>query len=262
MRDPYEVLGVAKSASAKDIKSAYRKLAKKFHPDQNPNDSTAKDRFAAVNQAYEIVGDEKQRAAFDRGEIGADGKPRFQGFEGAAGGDPFSGFRRQQGPGGELGDPATAGRLLVFAEPERALVPALHEMLAGIGQRAENAGHVVAAEVGNVPVDEDDDLPGHRGERPPHRVTLAPAGPETLDQFVFRNHLGSGFPGDRGGAVGGVGIDHEDLPDQPVLGQHLKLGHGCRDRPRRVPGRDHHADRFPQLAADVGGGEVPVVEGV
>lgn len=100
MRDPYEVLGVAKSASAKDIKSAFRKLAKKYHPDQNPNDPSAKDRFAAANQAYEIVGDEKQRAAFDRGEIDAEGKPRFQGFEGAAG-DPFGGgFRRQQGPGG------------------------------------------------------------------------------------------------------------------------------------------------------------------
>ncbi|WP_027053418.1 DnaJ C-terminal domain-containing protein [Mesorhizobium erdmanii] len=100
MRDPYEVLGVAKNASAKDIKSAYRKLAKKHHPDQNPNDPKAKDRFAQANQAYEIVGDEKNRAAFDRGEIDADGKPRFQGFEGAAGGDPFGGFRRQQGAGG------------------------------------------------------------------------------------------------------------------------------------------------------------------
>ena len=83
MRDPYEVLGVAKNASAKDIKAAYRKLAKKHHPDQNPNDPKAKDRFAAANQAYEIVGDEKNRGAFDRGEIDADGKPRFQGFEGA-----------------------------------------------------------------------------------------------------------------------------------------------------------------------------------
>ncbi|MER9879190.1 DnaJ C-terminal domain-containing protein [Mesorhizobium sp. M0118] len=100
MRDPYEVLGVAKNASAKDIKSAYRKLAKKYHPDQNP-DPKAKERFAAANQAYEIVGDEKNRVAFDRGEIDAEGKPRFQGFEGAAGGaDPFAGFRRQQGPGG------------------------------------------------------------------------------------------------------------------------------------------------------------------
>ncbi|TIQ35028.1 MAG: J domain-containing protein [Mesorhizobium sp.] len=101
MRDPYEVLGVARNASAKEIKSAYRKLAKQHHPDQNPNDPKAKERFAAANQAYEIVGDEKTRAAYDRGEIDADGKPRFQGFEGAAGGgDPFAGFRRQQGPGG------------------------------------------------------------------------------------------------------------------------------------------------------------------
>ena len=117
MRDPYEVLGVAKNASAKDIKAAYRKLAKKHHPDQNPNDSKAKDRFAAANQAYEIVGDEKNRQAFDRGEIDAEGKQRFQGFEGAApGGDPFAGFRRQQaGPGGQRfefrsgGDPFGGG---------------------------------------------------------------------------------------------------------------------------------------------------------
>ncbi|MEW9807015.1 DnaJ C-terminal domain-containing protein [Mesorhizobium sp. ZMM04-5] len=122
MRDPYEVLGVAKSASAKDIKAAYRKLAKKHHPDQNPDDAKAKDRFAQANQAYEILGDEKNRAAFDRGEIDAEGKPRFQGFEGfhpgtGASGDPFAGFRRQQaGPGGQRfefrsggGDPFSGG---------------------------------------------------------------------------------------------------------------------------------------------------------
>ena len=123
MRDPYEVLGVAKNASAKDIKSAYRKLAKTHHPDQNPDDPKAKDRFAAANQAYEILGDEKSRAAFDRGEIDADGKPRFQGFEGAQGGDPFAGFRRQQrGPGGARfefrsgGDPFGGGSADIFSE--------------------------------------------------------------------------------------------------------------------------------------------------
>jgi DnaJ-class molecular chaperone len=109
MRDPYEVLGVARTASAKDIKSAFRKLAKKHHPDQNPDDPKAKDRFSAVNQAYEVVGDEKARAAFDRGEIGPDGKPRFQGFE-HAGGDPFAGFRRtQRGPGGSRFEFRSAG---------------------------------------------------------------------------------------------------------------------------------------------------------
>ncbi len=102
MRDPYDVLGVAKNASAKDIKSAFRKLAKKYHPDQNP-DPKAKDRFAEVNQAYEIVGDDDKRGQFDRGEIDAAGKPRFAGFEGGAGGDPFAAFRRgagNAGPGG------------------------------------------------------------------------------------------------------------------------------------------------------------------
>jgi DnaJ-class molecular chaperone len=102
MRDPYDVLGVAKNASAKDIKSAFRKLAKKYHPDQNPDDPKAKERFAEANQAYEVVGDETKRAQFDRGEIDASGKPRFAGFESAGGGDPFEAFRRAggRGPGG------------------------------------------------------------------------------------------------------------------------------------------------------------------
>jgi DnaJ-class molecular chaperone len=104
MRDPYEVLGVAKNASAKDIKSAYRKLAKKYHPDQNPDDPKAQERFAEATQAYDVVGDEKKRAAFDRGEIDGAGKPRFtgfEGFEGAAGDGSYGGFRRtQRGPGG------------------------------------------------------------------------------------------------------------------------------------------------------------------
>ena len=82
MRDPYEVLGVSKSASAADIKSAFRKLAKKLHPDANKHDPKAASRFSELNAAYEIVGDDDKRKAFDRGEIDAEGKPRFQGFEG------------------------------------------------------------------------------------------------------------------------------------------------------------------------------------
>jgi DnaJ-class molecular chaperone len=94
MRDPYEVLGVPRGASAAAIKSAYRKLAKKHHPDSNKNDPKAAARFSEINSANEIIGDEDKRKQFDRGEIDAEGKPRFQGF--AGGGDP----RGRAGPGG------------------------------------------------------------------------------------------------------------------------------------------------------------------
>lgn len=86
MRDPYTVLGVSKTASEAEIKSAFRKLAKKLHPDANKNDAKAASRFAELNAAYEIVGDDEKRKAFDRGEIDAEGKPRFQGFAGQPGG--------------------------------------------------------------------------------------------------------------------------------------------------------------------------------
>jgi DnaJ-class molecular chaperone len=86
MRDPYEVLGVDRKASAGDIKGAFRRLAKKLHPDANKNDPKAASRFAEINAAYEILGEEDKRKAFDRGEIDAEGKPRFRGFEGFAGG--------------------------------------------------------------------------------------------------------------------------------------------------------------------------------
>ena len=91
MRDPYAILGVAKSASEKEIKSAFRKLAKKYHPDSNTSDPSAGVRFNEANQAYEILGDKEKRAQFDRGEIDNDGKPKFQGFPGGGGGSPFGG---------------------------------------------------------------------------------------------------------------------------------------------------------------------------
>ncbi len=92
MRDPYEVLGVDRKASANDIKSAFRKMAKKLHPDANKNDPKAASRFAELNAAYEILGEDDKRKAFDRGEIDAEGKPRFQGFGGGAGARPGGGF--------------------------------------------------------------------------------------------------------------------------------------------------------------------------
>ncbi|CTQ70491.1 DnaJ C-terminal domain-containing protein [Roseibium alexandrii] len=99
MRDPYSVLGVAKSANEGDIKKAFRQLAKKYHPDQNKDDPGAQQRFAEVNQAYEIVGDKDKRAQFDRGEIDAEGKQKFQ----SRGFDGFSGFEDFGATGGTRG---------------------------------------------------------------------------------------------------------------------------------------------------------------
>ena len=80
MRDPYTVLGVPRSASEKDIKSAYRKLAKKYHPDQNPDDPSAHAKFAEATNAYDLLNDKDKRGQYDRGEIDADGNPKFAGF--------------------------------------------------------------------------------------------------------------------------------------------------------------------------------------
>jgi DnaJ-class molecular chaperone len=108
MRDPYEVLGVPRGASAAAIKSAYRKLAKKHHPDANKNDPKSAARFSELNSANEIIGDEEKRKQFDRGEIDAEGKPRFQGFPGGdarARGGPggFETHTFRTGPGGFAG---------------------------------------------------------------------------------------------------------------------------------------------------------------
>lgn len=90
MRDPYTVLGVSRKADDTQIKRAFRGLAKKHHPDQNSGDPQAKEKFAEINTAYEILGDKDKRARFDRGELGPDGKERATGFHPGAGG--FRGF--------------------------------------------------------------------------------------------------------------------------------------------------------------------------
>src|SRR3954465_5426081 len=65
-KDYYKILGVAKDAKADDIKKAYRRLARKFHPDVNPNDKSAEDKFKEVQEAYDVLSDEKKRKVFDR----------------------------------------------------------------------------------------------------------------------------------------------------------------------------------------------------
>ncbi|MEM7740047.1 MAG: J domain-containing protein [Pseudomonadota bacterium] len=86
-KDPYTLLGVGRQASQDEIRSAYRKLAKELHPDRNPGDQAAEERFKAVTAAFDIIGDGDKRKRFDRGEIDADGNER----SGFGAGGPFGG---------------------------------------------------------------------------------------------------------------------------------------------------------------------------
>ncbi|HYE50323.1 MAG TPA: J domain-containing protein [Azospirillaceae bacterium] len=94
MRDPYQILGVTKSASPEDIKQAYRRLAKQYHPDLNPGRADIELRFKEVNGAYSLLSDPEKRARFDRGEIDATGAER-----------PDRSFRRAYAGAGRTGNP-------------------------------------------------------------------------------------------------------------------------------------------------------------
>lgn len=98
--DPYETLGVRREASQDEIRAAYRKLAKKLHPDLNPGDRGAEEKFKAIATAYDLLSDPEKRGRFDRGEIDASGaeKPReryyrdYQGTGGAQAYESHAGF--------------------------------------------------------------------------------------------------------------------------------------------------------------------------
>ena len=91
-RDYYEVLGVDRNTSSEDIKKAYRKLAVKYHPDKNPGDSSAEEKFKEVGEAYEVLIDENKRAAYDRF-----GHAAFQGPQGPGGFAERRGSRSKPG---------------------------------------------------------------------------------------------------------------------------------------------------------------------
>jgi DnaJ-class molecular chaperone len=128
MRDPYSILGVPRTASEQDVKSAYRKLAKELHPDRNKDNPKASEKFSDATRAYDLLSDKAKRAQFDRGEIDAEGNPAnpFAGMGarpgygrggtygagsgGARGGADFSGFGADDVDLGDLFEGLFGGR--------------------------------------------------------------------------------------------------------------------------------------------------------
>src|SRR5688572_24343977 len=100
-RDYYEVLSVSREVTAEELKKSYRKLAVKFHPDKNPGDKEAEERFKEIGEAYDVLSDPDKRAAYDRfghAAFAQGGAPRGGGFH-----DPFDIFREVFGAGGGAG---------------------------------------------------------------------------------------------------------------------------------------------------------------
>lgn len=127
--DPYQVLGVPRTASADEIRKAFRKLAKANHPDTNPNNKPAEERFKQVSGAFDILGDAEKKKKFDAGEIDADGRETMRGFGGGQGpwGPP---------PGGGFGGGGRRSESFEGVD----LNDILGEMFGGRGGRAGGAG--------------------------------------------------------------------------------------------------------------------------
>lgn len=116
-KDYYATLGVTKSSSEKDIKQAFRKLARKYHPDVNPGDKTAEAKFKDINEAYEVLGDADKRRKYD--ELGANWRMYEQAQQqGAGAGNPFGGFNVHFGGGGPGGGQGGGYRTMTPEEME------------------------------------------------------------------------------------------------------------------------------------------------
>ena len=223
MRDPYEVLGLAKTASAAEIKSTFRKLAKKYHPDQS-KEPRAKDQFAEIGSAYEILGDAKKRGAYDRGEIDAEGKPRapqFEGFgfgrrQGAQSGEGAD-FRNFDFGGGEFSPGRGAGSI----DPD--IIAELFGGRAGGRSRSAARGEDVTASV-TVPLAMAAGGGSVRVALPTGKTldVAVPAGVEEGKPIRLR---GQGRPGTRNGPAGDaiITVRYAPHPLFKVEGRDLRL---------------------------------------
>lgn len=202
--DPYALLGVAKNASDDDIRRAFRKLAKELHPDLNPGDKAAVERFKKVSAAYELLGDPEKRKRYDRGEIDASGEPRraYQ-QQGAGAGGPF-GWRGAR-PGGPPPDMEEAGFSDIFSEIFGGARGARGARFGG-GIRGSDVRYTL----------EIDFLEAVTGAR--KRVTMPEGGmldltvPEGVNDGQVLRLKGKGGPGFRGGEPGDALVEIKVRP--------------------------------------------------
>lgn len=190
--DYYQTLGVSRSATADEIKKAYRKLAKKFHPDANPDDSGAQQKFAEITEAYEVLSDEDKRRKYD--QFGQN----WNKFGGAGGGNPFEGFNGRGGSGGVQFD----------------LDDILGGMFGGGGGGFGGGGRRQPRAQKGQNVDVEIHVPFQVGvEGGEHELTLQTSGkterltvrvPAGIDDGGKIRLAGQGYPGTGGGAAGDV----------------------------------------------------------
>jgi DnaJ-class molecular chaperone len=232
-RNPYTVLGVQPSASDEEIRAAFRKLAKRYHPDRNPDDKSAEEKFKELSAAFEILGDAERRKRFDRGEIDADGRERATYQRAWTGGrdgpDGFQYYGTGGGPGAgasfdDIGD--------IFAD--------LFGARAGRGPQGTMRGRDLRYRL------EVDFLDAVRGET--KRVTM-PDGrvldltiPAGLQDGQTLRLKGQGEPGPAGGPAGDVYVEVKVKP-HPVF---------------RREGADIHIEAPITLKEAVLGGKVTV----
>jgi DnaJ-class molecular chaperone len=201
MPTPYEILGVAPSASADDIKKAYRKLAKKLHPDLNPGNKKVEQQFKELSAAYDLLSDPAKRARFDRGEIDASGAER-----------PDRPFYRRYAEGRE------GAKYQDFGVDEDSFVDDLFSNLFRQQRRSERSMHLRGADVTYVA--EVDFVEAAIGSRKRLMLTdgktldvTIPPGTEDGQTLRLK---GQGLPGAGGGAAGDAYIEIKVAP-HPVF---------------------------------------------